>query len=329
LRSALTKLTTRRCGETKRHEPDGPAGTGHAAIAVMARSIWKGSIAFGLVQIPVGLYAAEEPDELSFDLLDRRDMAPVGYERVNKRTGRKVDWKDVVKGYEYKKGRYVVVTDEDFEKANVEATHTIDIEQVVEQRSIDPRYFERPYYLLPDKNGAKAYVLLREALKRSQKVAVARIVIRTRQHLALVSALDDLLVLFLLRFEHELRKPLKLELPRGGLKSLHVTPKERQMAQTLIENMEGAWHPEQYKDTYRNDLLKRIKDKVKRHGREEREEDEEQEPAKPSGTNVIDLVELLKQSLEKPHKRAHAHAHGTKKAPARKAKAQRRLKKSA
>jgi DNA end-binding protein Ku len=221
----------------------------------MPRAIWKGSIAFGLVQIPVSLKPAEEPDELSFDLLDRRDLSPVGYERVNKRTGRKVEWKDIVKGYEYKKGKHVVVTDEDFERANVEATHTIDIEQVVEAASVDLRYFERPYYVFPDKAGTKAYVLLRDALHKAGKAAVARVVIRTRQHLALIIPQDELLLLLLLRFEHELRKPEKLELPR----KLGVTTQERQMANTLVDSMAGEWHPERYKDTYRDDLLKRIK----------------------------------------------------------------------
>ena len=287
------------------------------------RAIWKGSIAFGLVQIPVSLRAAEQADELSFDMLDRRDLAPVGYERVNKRTGRKVEWKDVVKGYEYKKGKHVVVTEEDFERANVEATHTIDIEQFVDPGSIDPRYFERPYYLLPDKAGGKAYVLLRQTLERANKGAVARVVIRTRQHLALIVPHDELLLLLLLRFEHELRKPEKLEL--GGRKSLAVTAKERQMAETLVESMAGEWRPDRYKDTYRDDLLKRIKAKVKRGGREE----EEAPPPEPRrGADVIDLVELLKQSLNKPRKSA-ARARKTKKKPARKAAGERKLRKSA
>ncbi|HVJ18117.1 MAG TPA: Ku protein [Polyangiaceae bacterium] len=284
-----------------------------------ARAIWKGSIAFGLVQIPVSLKAAEEPDELSFDLLDSRDLSPVGYQRVNKRTGRKVDWKNVVKGYEYKKGRYVVVTDRDFERANVEATHTIDIELFVDPSSIDPRYFERPYYLFPDKAGAKAYVLLRDALTRGEKAAVARVVIRTRQHLALIVPQDERLLLLLLRFEHELRRPEKLELPRGGARN--VTAKERQMAETLVESMAGEWHPEKFKDTYRDDLLKLIRDKVK-HGEPEEPEPEE-EPQR--GAKVIDLAELLKQSLSKKRKPARA----TKKQRTRKATAQRKLKKSA
>ncbi len=262
----------------------------------MPRAIWKGSIAFGLVQIPVSLKPAEEPDELSFDLLDRRDLSPIGYERVNKRTGRKVEWKDIVKGYEYKKGKHVVVTDEDFERANVEATHTIDIEQVVDAASVDLRYFERPYYVFPDKSAAKAYVLLRDTLDEAGKAAVARVVIRTRQHLALLIPQDELLLLLLLRFEHELRKPEKLELPR----KLGVTTQERRMANTLVENLAGEWHPERYKDTYRDDLLKRIKAKVKRGGRELAEPEA---PEPEQRAQVLDLVELLKQSVNKKSRR--------------------------
>ncbi|HEV8245606.1 MAG TPA: Ku protein, partial [Polyangiaceae bacterium] len=179
----------------------------------MPRAIWKGSIAFGLVQIPVALHSAEEPDELSFDLLDRRDLAPIGYERINKRTGRKVEWKNVVKGYEYRDGKYVVVTDADFEQANVEATHTIDIEQFVDLAAVDALYFERPYYLSATKAGRKAYALLRETLDKARKVAVCKVVIRTRQHLALVMPWHDALVLMLLRFDHELREPSGLDLP--------------------------------------------------------------------------------------------------------------------
>jgi DNA end-binding protein Ku len=261
----------------------------------MPRAIWKGSIAFGLVQIPVSLMPAEEAKELSFTLLDRRDLSPVGFERVNKRTGRKVEWKNVVKGYEYKKGRHVVVDERDFERANVEATHTIDIEQIVDPSSIDPRYYERPYYLTPDKAGAKAYVLLRETLKRAGMAAVGRVVIRTRQHLVLIEPQDELLLLLLLRFDHELRKPAKLELPKGGGKKLGVTPKERQMAETLVESLVGEWHPERFKDTYRDDLLKLIKNKVKRGEREEPEEEAKAAPERRA--EVIDLAELLKQSL--------------------------------
>lgn len=271
----------------------------------MARAIWKGSIAFGLVQIPVSLQPAEQADELSFDLLDRRDLSPVGYERVNKRTGRKVEWKDIVKGYEYKDGRYVVVTEQDFERANVEATHTIDIEQFVDPADVEPRYFERPYYVQPAKGGEKAYVLFREALEKSRKAAVARVVIRTRQHLALLLPQSELLVLHLLRFEHELRKPEKLELSRGGKKSTGVTARERQMADTLVASMSGEWRPEDYHDTYRDDLLKLIRDKVKRGEREE-PEGEVPKPEARRGAEIIDLAELLKQSLASPRRAPRA-----------------------
>ncbi len=264
----------------------------------MPRAIWKGNIAFGLVQIPVALHSAEEPNELSFDLLDRRDFSAIGYERVNKRTGKKVDWENVVKGYEYKPGKYVVVTDADFEQANVEATHTIDIEQFVDLESIDARYFERPYYLAATKQGMKAYALLRETLRKAGKVAVCKVVIRTRQHLALVAAWNDALLLTLLRFDHELREPTDLDLPAHDLKKLGVSAKERQMADTLVESMSATWKPAEYKDTYREDLLRLIRDKAKRgEVNVVPERTESKAPPRPAAT-VIDLAALLEQSVK-------------------------------
>jgi Ku protein len=203
----------------------------------MTRAIWKGNISFGLVQIPVSLHTAEQRDELSLILLDRRDLGPVGYERVNRRTGAKVDWTDIVKGYPYRKGKYVVVTDEDIRHANVRATGTIDIQAFIEQREISPIYYDTPYYLAPQKQGTKAYAVLRDTLRASGKVGIAKIVLRTRQHLAALRPEDELLILQLLRFSHELRNPGDIESGEIDGKRTKPTPRELEMAKQLVSSM--------------------------------------------------------------------------------------------
>jgi DNA end-binding protein Ku len=263
----------------------------------MPRPIWNGSISFGLVQIPVGLYPAEQQDELSLTLLDRHDMAPVGYDRINKQTGAKVDWKDIVKGYEYGKGRYVVLTDEDLKAANVEATQTIDIVAFVDPDQIDTMYFDRPYYLAPTKQGRKAYAVLRETLRDSHRVGIAKVVIRTRQHLALLRVQDDRLVLQLLRFAHELRSPDELEVPGHNLKELGVTSSEISMAKQLVEGMVTSWKPSQYHDEYRDDLMARIESKAKA-GEINVVAETPAPKAARRRAQVIDLAELLKRSVE-------------------------------
>src|SRR5262245_7734565 len=185
--------------------------------AIMARAIWTGSIGFGLVEIPVSLHAAEERDELDLTLLDRRDFSPVGYERINKKTGKEVPWEEIVKGYENEEGQYVVLTDADFAEANVEATHRVEILDFVDFSAIDPRYIDRPYFLAPNKAGRKAYALLRETLRRTGKAGIGKVVIRTRQHLAAVVAADKALLLILLRFADELRDTADLDLPERSL----------------------------------------------------------------------------------------------------------------
>jgi DNA end-binding protein Ku len=299
----------------------------------MARAMWKGSIAFGLVQIPVSLNGAEQADELSFHMLDKRDLSPIGYDRINKRTGKKVDWAHIVKGYEHAKGEYVVLTDEDFEAANIEATHTIDIDRVVDLNDVDPMFFERPYYVAPDKQGKKAYALLRDTLAKSGKVAIAKVVIRTRQHLAALVPRDDLLVLILLRFAHELKKP-DVEVPRDS-KKLGITPKEREMAETLVHSLEGEWKPGAYKDEFRDDLLKLIHDRVDRGEVNSLPDQPKKKRAAPKTAKVIDLMSLLAQSVEQKANSTHTKRKRSAKAtrPAakkpRKAHAHRPLKKSA
>jgi DNA end-binding protein Ku len=289
------------------------------------RSMWKGSIAFGLVQIPVGLYPAVKGDDLSFTMLDKRNFSPVGYERVNKKNGRKVDWNDIVKGYEYRKGKYVVLTDADFARANVRATQTIDILAFVEADRITPLYFDVPYLLVPAKQGKKAYALLREVLKREGKAGVAKVVIRTREHLAALLPQDDMLVLVLMRFADEFRDRGELEVPGSNLKSLGVTPKELEMAKTLVRGMADEWRPERYHDEYRDDLLRLIEKRAKQGDLNALSDEPAPKPER-QGAQVVDLAALLAQSVSQRGKRSGARARKTK-AP-RKARAHRHLRKA-
>ncbi|HEY3500964.1 MAG TPA: Ku protein [Polyangiaceae bacterium] len=263
----------------------------------MARAIWSGTIGFGLVQIPVTLHTAEERDELDFTMLDSRDFSPVGYQRINKRTGKEVPWERIVKGYEHADGKYVVLTDADFAEANVEATHRVDILAFVEFSAIDPRYVERPYYVVPQKAGRKAYALLRETLRRMGKAGIGKVVIRSRQHLAAVIAQGDLLLLELLRFSDELRDASDLDVPDKNLGKLGVTSKELGMAEKLVAAMVEEFEPEQYEDEYRRDLMKLIQRKVKAGELNRIPEDGEAKPRPKAPPKVIDLASLLASSL--------------------------------
>jgi DNA end-binding protein Ku len=263
----------------------------------MARAIWTGTIGFGLVQIPVSLFAAEDKEELDMTLLDKRNFAPVGYQRVNKVTGKEVPWEQIVKGYEHSSGEYVVLTDADFKAANVEASRSMDIEDFVEFSSIDPRLIDRPYYLAPQKAGKKAYALLRETLRRTGRAGVGKIVIRTRQHLAAVVARDKALVLVVLRFQDELRKEDDLDLPDTNLSKLGVSPKEVAMAEQLVEGMAGEFQPKKYVDEYRRDLMKLIQRKVKAGELNQIPTVEKDGAERPRTPNVIDLSSLLAKSL--------------------------------
>ena len=266
----------------------------------MARAIWKGHISFGLVEIPVSLHKAEEPHEFDFTLVDRRDHARIGYERVNKNTGKPVAWDDIVRAHE-QGGELVLVSDEELAHANVEATRTIDILDFVDGSQIHPAYFERPYYLEPQrKQGAKAYTLLREALERSGKVGIATNVLRTRQHLAALTTRGPALVLVLLRFADELREVDKLDVPAEGDKA-GLKPKELEMAEQLVDSMTSEWEPERYTDTFFRDVKKMLERK-RRSGETEPLEVEEEE--KPKRAAVVDLMPLLQQSMERGHHRA-------------------------
>ena len=256
----------------------------------MARAIWKGSISFGLVNIPIALYPATRREELKFRLLRKSDLSPVNYKRVAEKDGKEVPWDQIVKGYEYEKGRYVVLKDEDFERVDLEATQTVDIQDFVDQEEIDPMFFYKPYYLEPQKGGDKAYALLRDALKDSNKVGIAKVVIKTRQYLAGVKPEDGALVLELMHFADELADPEKLNVP----KKLEVGKREMTMARSLIDSMSSKWEPQKYKDDYREALIEVIEEKVEAGGKEI-----EEKPRKaPKPTKVIDLVSVLQKSLE-------------------------------
>jgi DNA end-binding protein Ku len=263
-----------------------------------ARAFWKGAISFGLVYIPVDLYSATHGGGIDLDYLDRRDFAPVGYQRYNKKTGKLVEWKDIVRGYQYKKGQYVALSDEDFRQANAKASQTIEILSFVDAGSVTSEYFETPYYVAPQKGGQKVYALLREALKRTGKIAIANVVIRTRQHLAALLPDNDVLVVNTLRFAQEIRTPKDIGLDAPGSKAAGLATKEISMAQRLIEEMSGEWEPQKYHDTYREDLMKRIDEKVRK--KETHTLTEAPKGAKPQkSAEVIDLMAVLKQSLEK------------------------------
>ena len=261
-----------------------------------SRPIWKGSIDFGLVTIPVNLYSAQTSSRLDFDLLDKRDFSRVRYRRVNEKTGREVPWDQVVKGYEYEKGEYVALSDKDFVDANVEATQSIEIISFVDGADISPLYYETPYYLEPQKNGRRAYALLREVMKKTGKVAIAKVVIRSRQRLAALIPQGPLLVLNILRYAHELRDASGLDLPKSDGKS-QVSSKEIKMAEQLVENMIGDWSPGQYRDEYYEDLLKLIQKKVKA-GQTKVVESAGEAPRPKREGKVIDIMHLLRQSVK-------------------------------
>ncbi|MEP7053264.1 MAG: Ku protein [Pseudomonadota bacterium] len=276
----------------------------------MPRAIWSGALGFGLVQIPVTLHAAEETDELSLTLLDKRDFSPVGYERINKKTGKEVKWEDTVKGYESAPGKYVVLTDRDFAEANPKATHQIDILDFVELSEIDPHYIDKPYVLVPEKYGKKSYALLREVLNRSGRAGIAKLVLRSRQHLCAVIPHGKALSLLILRFTDELRETSDLELPEENLKKLGITSKELDMAEKLVSGMVDKWQPERYRDDYRKDVLALIHARAKAGDVNTVSKEPAKAPRAAKSAKVVDLVALLSQSMSDKHQ-----GRGHKKAP--------------
>ncbi|HWD92382.1 MAG TPA: Ku protein [Verrucomicrobiae bacterium] len=276
------------------------------------RAIWKGSISFSLINIPIALYPATRREELKFRLLRASDLSPVNYKRVAEADGEDVPWDQIVKGYEYEKGKFVVLKDDDFKRADIEATQSVDIQDFVELDQIDPIFFDKPYYLEPEKRGEKAYALLRDALKQSGKVGIAKVVIKTRQHLAAVKPEKNLLVLELMHFAEEIIDTKELKIPANP----HIGAKELDMAKDLITKMSGKWEPEKYQDDYRRVLLEVIHEKAESGGKEVTPRGATKKP-----TNVVDLVSVLQESLQ--------HAEKGKTAKRKPAAHKRKLKKAA
>jgi DNA end-binding protein Ku len=260
-----------------------------------ARPLWSGVISFGLLQVPVQLMAAERRQDLSFRMLDARNNKPVRYERVNSETGEEVPWKDIVKAFEYQKGSYVVLKEEDFDSAAAEATQSIDIESFVRVADIPPLFFEKPYYVVPIAKGEKGYVLLRDTLRDSQYAGFARVVIRTRQHLALLMTYGDALVLNLIRFAQELVPADEYVFPVAGDARVRIQPRELEMARQLIESLVAPWDPGQFHDETRARLQAFIEKRLKGKGKIAAVV----EPPAVEGTNVVDFMAVLKQSIEK------------------------------
>jgi DNA end-binding protein Ku len=255
------------------------------------RSIWKGSISFGLVNIPVSLYPATHREELKFNLLRSSDLSPINYKRVAEADGKEVPWDQIVKGYQYEKGKYVVLKDDDFKRVDIEATQTVDIIDFVKLDDVDPMYFHKPYYLEPAKGGANAYALLRDVLKATGKAGIAKVVIKTRQHLAAVKPMKEVLVLELMHFGDELTDASELKVPEESRKA---GGKELEMAKALVEQMTDEWNPARYTDDYKSALMKLIEEKVESGG----ELAPVRAPREKKSGKVIDLLAVLQKSLE-------------------------------
>ena len=274
----------------------------------MPRALWKGSISFGLVNIPIELHTAVRDHRPKFRMLHAKDKSPVRFERVCIRDGHPVAWEDLVKGYEFQKGHFVVVTKEDFQAAAVEKTRTIDIVDFVKSDEIDDRFFETPYYLLPAKGGERAYALLREAIRQSGRVGVAKFILRDAQHLAAVEAIDNALVLTIMRFADELVETSAFEFPGGA----GMRKPELDMAKSLVNSLAAEWDPTKYTDQYRENLLKLIQAKLK--GKKV----DLEEAAEPRQAEVVDLMERLRRSLEQSGARPSKARSRAAKRPAKK-----------
>lgn len=262
----------------------------------MTRPLWSGNVSFGLLNVPVQLVTADRPSEIALRMIDKRDDAPIKYQRINSVTGADVDWENIAKAYEYEKGKFITLTDDDFKLAAPKAGQSIDIEKFVDRTAISPAYFERPYYLVPGKKAEKAYVLLRDTLARTGKLGLARVVLRTKEYLCAVVPEENALMLMILRFPEEIVSTDELTFP-GAAGEYRVSQRELQMAQQLIESMEDEFDPADFKDDYAEKLDKLIRRKLGAKGGAKSKEKPKAEGA-PS-TNVVDFMALLKQSIAK------------------------------
>jgi DNA end-binding protein Ku len=262
--------------------------------SIMPRALWKGTLGFGLVTIGVELHTADAPEELDLDLLDRRDNARIRYQKINASTGKPVPQDEIVKGFAVSKEKYVVLTDQELKAANPKSTQTVDIVGFVPRDEIDRIYYARPYYVAPQKGSDKAYALLREALRQSDQIALAQIVIRTRQYVAAVYPYEAALVVHLLRYHDELKKPSGLGIPDDKAAKKLIRPQELAMAEQLMKSMASAWKPEDFTDTYRKDVLKLIKRRAKGGAKAKAAP----APDEEAGAKVLDLMAALKRSVE-------------------------------
>lgn len=269
------------------------------------RAIWKGTISFGLVSIPIALFTATRREELKFRLLRASDLSPVNYKRVAESDGKEVPWDQIVKGYEYEKGKFVVLKDEDFARVDVEAAQTVEIMRFVELKDVDPLFFYKPYYMEPEKGGDRAYIVLRQALADSGKIAIAKVIIKTRQHLAAIKPQNDGLMLELMHFPEELLDVSEFRAPAGKPPS----KPEMAMARKLLDTMSGEWQPEAFKDDYREMLEKIVEEKVHAGGKKA---PQPRKKAQPS--NVVDLVSVLQESVNATRAKTRSSHKGLKKA---------------
>lgn len=281
------------------------------------RVIWKGAISFGLVHIPIALHTATSEQGLDFDWLDKRSMDPVGYKRINKRTGKEISRENIVKGIAYEEGQYVVLSQEEIAAAYPKTTQTIEIEAFVSAAEIPFVYLQRPYYIAPINKAAKVYALLREILHKSGKVGIAKVVIQTKQHLALLAPVGPALVLELLRWGDEVQNWTELDLPPAGSKAAGLSAKDLQMAEQLVSEMSQPWQADDFTDTFKEQILKLVEEKIKA-GDTAAVSEVETAPADTAGAKIYDLTEMLQRSLNKGPDKAAKPRSG--KAPAGKSK---------
>ena len=267
-------------------------------MTATTRTIWKGAISFGLVNIPVALHPATTESGLDFDWLDKRTMDPVGYKRINKKTGQEIEPENIVKGISYEEGRYVVLKDDEIRNALAKSTQTIEIESFVTAAEIPLTYFERPYYLAPVGRGDKTYALLRETLVKTQRVGIARVVIHTNQHLAALLPDGPVVLLVLLRWASEIRPATELNLSQEEIASEGLNERELAMATQLVEAMAAPWEPEKFSDSFTSKVMALVGEKVKA-GNIENVVQSELEPAGPVMADIIDITELLRRSLQR------------------------------
>lgn len=265
----------------------------------MAHVLWKGAISFGLVHVPVDLYPAAQTHTLDLDWLDKRTLDPIGYRKINKATGNEVSAGQIVKGYQFEKGQYVVLSDEDFKQANPVATQTVQILSFIRSGEIPVQYYDTPYFLVPGRKGEKVYALLREAMKSAERVALANVVIQSKQHLAVLYPQARMLMLNTLRYADEIREASDLTFPPAGQKGGGVKENELKMAVRLIDEMTENWDPGKYRDTYREDILRRVKAKIKAGKTKVVSQPAADEPVRRKA-EVIDLVALLQKSVRGP-----------------------------